>query len=77
MVNVRKWGSDDRAGTEINLKAFQMAATVRKSILLCTCIDPPPSFHELVYQSSLDKLKNRMTDERCRSILGSVMPQYS
>ena len=38
---------------------------------------PQPSFHELVYQSSLDRLKTRMVDERCKHILSSVMPQYS
>ena len=38
---------------------------------------PQPSFHELVYQSSLDRLKNRMTDDRCKFILSSVMPSYT
>ena len=40
-------------------------------------IVPPPTFHELVYQSSLFKLKNKIVDERCKHILSSVMPQYS
>jgi hypothetical protein len=38
---------------------------------------PQPSFHELVYQSSLDRLKTRMVDERCKHILSSVMPSYT
>ena len=44
---------------------------------------PPPqqqnvnhSYSNLLYESSVDKLKSRMMDERARNLIMSVMPSY-
>ena len=42
---------------------------------------PPPvannSYSNLLYESSVDKLKSRMMDERARNLIMSVMPSYN
>ena len=40
--------------------------------------EPPkkPSYTNLLYESSVDKLKSRMMDERARNLILSVMPNY-
>ena len=39
-------------------------------------IQPSKFYSELVNESSLDKLRQKMMDERCRSLLSSVTPDY-
>jgi hypothetical protein len=47
-------------------------------------VDKPPqppvannSYSNLLYESSVDKLKSRMMDERARNLIMSVMPSYN
>ena len=40
---------------------------------------PPPkelSYNEMIYETSLGRIKNRINDERARTILHSVIPNY-
>jgi hypothetical protein len=40
---------------------------------------PPPkelSYNEMIYETSLGRIKNRINDERARTILHSVIPTY-
>ena len=42
-------------------------------------IVPPPkelSYNEMIYETSLGRIKNRINDERARTILHSVIPNY-
>ena len=42
-------------------------------------IAPPPkelSYNEMIYETSLGRIKNRINDERARTILHSVIPNY-
>ena len=68
---------DDVSVEEVIVKRKPKAQTAPPQMLPPVVPPPQPSFHELVYQSSLDKLKTRMTDDRCRFILNSVMPSYN
>jgi hypothetical protein len=43
---------------------------------------PPPklepvTYSNLIYESSIDKLKSRMMDERAKHLVSSLMPQYN
>ena len=45
-------------------------------------VTPPPpiadkSYADMVYESSLDKIKQKIMDDRCRHLLNSVLPQYN
>ena len=68
---------DDVSVEEVIVKRKPKAQTAPPQIIPTVVPPPQPSFHELVYQSSLDKLKNRITEDRCRHILNSVMPSYN
>ena len=68
---------DDVSVEEVIVKRKPKAQTAPPQMLPPVVPPPQPSFHELVYQSSLDKLKNRITEDRCRHILNSVMPSYN
>ena len=37
----------------------------------------PITYSNLLYESSIDKLKSRMMDERAKHLVSSLMPQYS
>jgi hypothetical protein len=37
----------------------------------------PITYSNLIYESSIDKLKSRMMDERAKHLVSSLMPQYS
>jgi hypothetical protein len=42
-------------------------------------VPPPPkelSYNEMIYETSLGRIKNRINDERARTILHSVIPTY-
>ena len=42
-------------------------------------VPPPPkelSYNEMIYETSLGRIKNRINDERARTILHSVIPNY-
>ena len=42
-------------------------------------VPPPPkelSYNEMIYETSLGRIKNRINDERPRTILHSVIPNY-
>ena len=42
-------------------------------------VAPPPkelSYNEMIYETSLGRIKNRINDERARTILHSVIPNY-
>ena len=67
---------DDESVEEVIIKRKPKAQSA-PPIVPVVAPPPQPSFHELVYQTSLDRLKTRMTDERCKHILNSVMPNYS
>ena len=67
---------DDESVEEVIVKRKPKAQSVPPQIIPPVVPPPQPSFHELVYQSSLDKLKTKMADDRCRFILNSVMPSY-
>ena len=45
-----------------------------------TIVAPPPpkelSYNEMIYETSLGRIKNRINDERARTILHSVIPNY-
>ena len=67
---------DDESVEEVIVKRKPKAQSVPPQIIPPVVPLSQPSFHELVYQSSLDKLKTKMADDRCRFILNSVMPSY-
>ena len=67
---------DDESVEEVIVKRKPKAQSVPPQIIPPVVPPPQPSFHELVYQSSLDKLKTKMADDRCKYILNSVMPSY-
>jgi hypothetical protein len=37
----------------------------------------PVTYSNLIYESSIDKLKSRMMDERAKHLVSSLMPQYN
>ena len=37
---------------------------------------PEPSYNDLLYQSSLERLQTKILSERAKSIVYSVMPNY-
>ena len=39
--------------------------------------EPPTSYTNLIYESSIDRLKSRMMNERAKHPVNSLMPQYS
>ena len=43
-----------------------------------TIVQPPKelSYNEMIYETSLGRIKNRINDERARTILHSVIPNY-
>ena len=67
---------DDESVEEVIVKRKPKAQSAPPQIIPPVVPPPQPSFHELVYQSSLDKLKTKMADDRCKYILNSVMPSY-
>ena len=39
--------------------------------------EPPTSYTNLIYESSIDRLKSRMMDERAKHLVNSLIPQYN
>ena len=67
--NRRKQLDDDESVEEGIVKRKSRSSPQSNRTLPAAAAKPPhPSFHLLVYQSSFDKLKNRITDECCCSI---------
>jgi len=38
---------------------------------------PEPSYTNLIYESSLDKMREKLMNERCKYLVTSLMPQYN
>ena len=69
---------DDDEETEIIVKRVKKPV-ITPPIAVPTVLPPPPpkTYSDLVYESSLDKIKQRMMDDRCKHLLNSVLPQYN
>ena len=39
-------------------------------------IKPESSYNDLLYQSSLEKMQNKMMNERAKSLISCVIPSY-
>ena len=70
--------SDSDGADEVEIvKVKKQSKTRQQSAVPQPKPEPPTSYTNLIYESSIDRLKSRMMDERAKHLVNSLMPQYN